>query len=134
MKIILFGQPKTKKNSPRIIKARGHPMILPSKAYEDYEKSCLEQLRWMYGDIEPVQGRVSISCMYYLQDDRRCDLANLLEATQDILVKAGFLADDDKKHISPIKNIDYEIDRKNPRVVVDITPTEEGNENETEAD
>lgn len=121
MKIILFGQPRTKKNSPRIIKARGHPMILPSKAYEDYEASCLEQLRWMYGAVELIQSRVAISCTYFMQDNRRCDLANLLEATQDILVRAGVLQDDDWKTIARIDRVERELDRKNPRVVIDIT-------------
>nr|DAM39105.1 MAG TPA: hypothetical protein [Caudoviricetes sp.] len=38
MKIILYGDPRTKKNSARILKSRsGGRFVAPSKAYVDYE-------------------------------------------------------------------------------------------------
>lgn len=38
MKLTLYGDPRTKKNSARILRTRsGAPFVAPSKAYTDYE-------------------------------------------------------------------------------------------------
>ena len=38
MKLTLYGDPRTKKNSARILRTRsGAPFVAPSKAYVDYE-------------------------------------------------------------------------------------------------
>lgn len=38
MKLTLYGDPRTKKNSARILRTRsGTPFVAPSKAYVDYE-------------------------------------------------------------------------------------------------
>lgn len=38
MKLTLYGDPRTKKNSARILRTRsGAPFVAPSKAYLDYE-------------------------------------------------------------------------------------------------
>ena len=41
MHLTLYGEPRTKKNSARILRARsGAPFVAPSKAYTDYERAC----------------------------------------------------------------------------------------------
>ena len=40
MKIVIPVEPKTKKNSSRIIVAGGKKMLIPSKQYLEFEKSC----------------------------------------------------------------------------------------------
>jgi len=38
MKLTLYGEPRTKKNSARILRTRsGAPFVAPSKVYVDYE-------------------------------------------------------------------------------------------------
>lgn len=62
MHLTLYGDPRTKKNSARILKSRsGRRFVAPSKAYVDYETDCL----WERGVtplkptniVEPVKGR-----------------------------------------------------------------------------
>lgn len=43
---VLLGAPRTKKNSQRIFKGwGGQPFLVPSAAYAQYEKDCLQQIR-----------------------------------------------------------------------------------------
>lgn len=86
----LLGAPRTKKNSQRIFKGRGgQPFLVPSAAYAQYEKDCLRQI---HSPRQPVAA-VNLKCVYYMPNRRRVDLVNLMEATCDILVKAGVLDD-----------------------------------------
>lgn len=46
MKLTLYGDPRTKKNSARILRSRsGGRFVAPSKAYVDYETDCLRQIK-----------------------------------------------------------------------------------------
>ena len=83
--------PVTKKNSQRIVMVRSRPMILPSQKYREYERdagSCLLPYR------KRLDSPVNVRCLYYMPTRRRVDLCNLLEATCDLLVHHGVLADD----------------------------------------
>ncbi len=120
MRITLYGDPRTKKNSQRIVYVGGHPKIRPSKAYEEYEAACLWQLK--HGDM--ISGRVNLACRFYMRTRRRVDLANLIEAVQDILVKGLVLEDDSREIIVSLDGCRVDIDRKNPRVEIEITEAE----------
>lgn len=63
--------------------------------------------------------------MYYMATRRKVDLANLIEATCDILVKAGVLADDNSKIVAAHDGSRVELDRKNPRVEIEIEGMED---------
>lgn len=83
--------PVTKKNSQRIVMVRSRPMILPSQKYKDYERDALPAL---LPYRKRITGPVNLRCVYYMPTHRRVDLCNLLEATCDLLVHHGVLADD----------------------------------------
>ena len=98
MNLTLYGDPRTKKNSARILKSRsGGRFVAPSKAYVDYETDCLRQIK---RPRSPISARVNVRCVYYMKTARRVDLANLIEATTDILVKARVLKDDNSKIVA----------------------------------
>lgn len=123
MKLTLYGEPRTKKNSARIMRTRsGSPFVAPSKAYTDYESACLWQIRVPHA---PLSARVNVRCVYYMATRRRVDLANLIEATTDILVKARVLEDDNSKIVAGHDGDRVELDRKNPRVEIEIEEMEE---------
>lgn len=125
MKIILYGDPRTKKNSARILKSRsGGRFVAPSKAYVDYETDCLRQIRTPH---RPISARVNVRCVYYMKTARRVDLANLIEATTDILVKAKVLADDNSQIVAAHDGSRVEHDKKNPRVEIWIEEMEDEN-------
>lgn len=118
----LYGEPRTKKNSSRILSGRaGRPYVAPSKAFVDYEESCLWQIKKPHG---PISARVNVRCVYYMKTSRRVDLVNLLEATCDILVKAGVLEDDHCRIVAGHDGSRVELDRKKPRVEIWIEEME----------
>lgn len=111
--------PVTKKNSQRIVLVRGRPMIVPSSVYKSYEAKAALFLRPR--PSVPVDSPVNVKCVYYMSNARRCDLTNLLEATMDVLVKHGILADDNYKIAASHDGSRVEIDREMPRTEIEIT-------------
>lgn len=129
MKLTIYGNPVTKKNSQRILYkftkfGRKTPFIAPSKAYVDYETDCLRQIK---RPRSPISARVNVRCVYYMKTARRVDLANLIEATTDILVKARVLEDDNSKIVAAHDGSRVELDRKNPRAEIEIEEMEDKN-------
>jgi Holliday junction resolvase RusA-like endonuclease len=47
-------------------------------------------------------------------------LSNLIEAAQDVLVKAGVIEDDNYKYIKSLDGCRVEFDKKNPRTEIEI--------------
>lgn len=124
----IYGPPRTKKNSQRIIRLPGGgARIAPSAAYVQYERDCLRQL---HPPSRPLAGPVNVRCLYYMPTRRRVDLTNLLEATDDILVKAGVLADDCAAVVAGHDGSRVLLDRKRPRVEITITEMEEADNDE----
>lgn len=123
MKIVLYGDPRTKKNSARILKAHANRRIVaPSKAYVDYETDCLRQIK---RPRSPISARVNVRCVYYMKTARRVDLANLIEATTDILVKARVLEDDNSQIVAAHDGSRVDYDKKNPRAEIWIEEMED---------
>lgn len=122
MKLTLYGDPRTKKNSARILRSgEGRPFVAPSKAFEEYQESCLWQIKRPHS---PISSRVNVMCVYYMKTARRVDLANLIEATTDILVKARVLEDDNSQIVAAHDGSRVELDRKKPRVEIEIEEME----------
>lgn len=117
MQITIPVAPRTKKNSNRIVKARGRYMVLPSKLYTDYEKECKEFIPAM----ETIETPVNIECHYYMSTHRRVDLVNLEEATLDILVKHKVIADDNSNIVVSMDGSRVFYDKDSPRTEITIT-------------
>ena len=121
MRFVLYGTPRTKKNSQQILtnKRTGRAFIAPSAAYKAYERDCLRQITGMHrvGLSEPV----NLKAVYYMPTKRRVDLVNLLEATNDILVHAGVLTDDHSGVIVSHDGSRVRYDKHNPRAEITIT-------------
>ena len=112
--------PRTKKNSQRIVTnpRTKAPMILPDPKYKEYEKDA----GWFLKKPEkPISQPVNVKCTFYRDSRRRCDLTNLLEAIDDILVKYGILADDNFEIIRGHDGSRVYIDREKPRTEIEIT-------------
>lgn len=116
----IHGNPITKKNSQRIVTNPRtlRPMIMPSSQYKQYEADAMKQI--VYGG-EPVNIPVTVTCVYYMRTKRACDLTNLLEATDDILVKRRVLYDDHYRIIASHDGSRVYTDKNNPRVEITIT-------------
>lgn len=116
----LLGRPITKKNHSRIIKQGNRRLLVPSEQYERYAIDCMWQVppRAKQGIDCPV----NLQCVYYMPTRRAVDLVNLLEATCDILVDAGVLADDNCRIVAAHDGSRVDYDKQNPRVEITITP------------
>lgn len=109
--------PATKKNSP-VLTTTGRPRILPSKAYRDYEAAALKLLP---RKRPAITNRVCVTGKFYMATRRRVDLANLLEALCDLLVKARILDDDNSNIVASHDGSEVLYDKSNPRTEVIIT-------------
>ena len=119
MTITIPGEPRTKKNSQRIVMAGGRPVVLPSKQYKEYRECCLWRIPgWQKTRINYP---VNMKCVYYMATKRNVDLVNLIEATCDILVDAGVIADDNSKIVVSHDGSRVKLDRDNPRAEITIT-------------
>ena len=108
----LIGQPITKKNSMRIMRGK----LKQSEAYCNYEEDCLNQT---LARRTPLEGKLHVTCLYYMKTAFEPDLLNLMAATHDILEKANFYVNDKQ-----IKSVDGSRimgkDDSNPRVEITI--------------
>lgn len=117
--------PITKKNSMRIMHSSktGRPFIMPSQQYMDYEAEAVWHCKKAKVQ-RPIEEPVEVKCLFYMPTKRRVDLTNLLEAVDDVLVKARVLLDD---HCGIIVSHDGSrvlYDKDNPRTEVYIADYE----------
>nr|DAE34467.1 MAG TPA: Endodeoxyribonuclease RusA [Caudoviricetes sp.] len=111
--------PVSKKNNQQIAinKATGRPFVVPSKKYKEYEKNAL----WFIPRKQkPIDEPVNVKCLFYMPTHRRCDLTNMLEAIDDVMVSGGLLADDNYKIIESHDGSRVLYDKENPRTEVYI--------------
>ena len=115
-------KPISKKNSQQILinRATGKPFIMPSKQYKQYEKDAMHFIPRCIGDI--IDYPVNVKCLFYMPTRRNVDLTNLLEAIDDILVKAGLLQDDHSGIVAGHDGSRVLYDKENPRTEVNIEP------------
>lgn len=106
MKQIMFIiplTPVTKKNHQQIRwrwgkdkktgQAEKKPYVAQSDSYLQYEEEAGWFIKGRLRDLK-ISSPVNIKCVYYMPTKRRVDLPNLLNATDDVLVKYGVIADD----------------------------------------
>ena len=117
MKIYLDVIPRTKKNSQQIIFSKGRTIIIPSKYYKEFEKECLMQIK----GGQKIDYPINVEAIFYMPTRRRIDLTNLLEAVDDMLVKAEVVQDDNRNIIAGHDGSRVYYNKKNPHIEVNIT-------------
>jgi len=55
----------------------------------------------------------------YRRTDARFDYINIVQNLFDAMVKAGYIPDDDARHLIPVP-LQYEKDSKNPRTILEV--------------
>lgn len=120
MKIIIPVIPRSKKNSQQIISnlKTKRPMIIQSKLYANFERECGLYLKRYKSNIDYS---INLKIDFYVPDKRRRDIANYIEAIQDILVKYEVIKDDNYNIITSLDGTRMYIDKENPRVEIEIT-------------
>ena len=117
--ILIPLEPKTKKNSQQIVNKGGRPFLIQSKAYRQYEKDAMIFLKPLGIDYA-----VNVRCLFYMKTHRRVDLTNLLEAIDDVMVKAGTLKDDNCDIVAGHDGSRVYYDKDNPRTEIYIEEIE----------
>ena len=115
---VILEPPRTKKNSQVIAKRNGKPFVVQSKLYRDYEKACLKVIE---PPEKPIDYPINLKCLFFMPTRRRVDLVNLLNATCDILVRAGVLADDNYSIVYSMDGSRVFYDKESPRTEITIT-------------
>ena len=117
--IVIPLEPRTKKNHQQIVSKGGKPFVIQSKQYREYEKDAMYFIRPLCIDYP-----VNVRCLFYMKTHRRVDLVNLLEAIDDILVKAGAIEDDNCEIVAGHDGSRVYYDKENPRTEVYIEEIE----------
>ena len=113
--------PRTKKNHQQIIMVKGKRIVIPSKQYAEYEKKCKSFIPYL---DEPINYKVNVKGLFYMDSRRKVDLNNLLEALTDILVKYKILEDDNSTIVVSHDGSRVLYDKENPRTEVEIKEIE----------
>ena len=122
MNLVLHGRPITKKNHQQIVTCGGRPRIIQAQRYKEYAQSCTFQIGLTGMNKMQISSPVNLRCVYYMPTRHKVDLVNLLEATCDILVGAGVLADDNSNIIAAHDGCRVAYDKYDPRVEITIEP------------
>lgn len=111
--------PITKKNHQQIVRPNGmnRPIVIPSKQYKQYEKDAA----YFIPKGQVITVPVNVKCIFYMPTRRKCDLTNLLEAIDDIMVRCGLLADDNYTIVHSHDGSRVMYSKDNPRTEVEIT-------------
>ncbi len=130
LRITIPLHPRTKKNSSRIVtnKKTGKPFLIPSKEYKEYEADVGFIINASSGRGLKIDYPVNVQCIFYRKDHRRCDLPNLLNAIDDILVHCEVLADDNFNIIAGHDGSRVRVDKENPRTEICIEAIEKPEE------
>lgn len=97
-------------------------MIIPSKLYKQFEDECLATIPKKYRTN--IDYPVNIKAIFYTQSRRRVDLTNLLEALDDMLVKAEVIKDDCRDIVAGHDFSRVFYNKENPHIEVEITKVE----------
>lgn len=119
MKITLLDQTPAKKNARIGIVRNGRVMNFPSKAYKSWQQESLWQLK---GLKEITEYPVAVWVTFYMKDNRKRDLDNMLSSVLDVLQDSGILKGDDWKHVYSIMITSGGVDPQRPRAEIKIEP------------
>ena len=119
LNFIVNVNPRSKKNSQEIVFNRktGKRMVIQNKRYTEFEKECKQYMPKL---DKPIDYPINLQCKFYVCDARKRDIANYLEAMQDVLVKYKVLEDDNYNIVSSLNGCSMEIDRENSRIEITI--------------
>lgn len=119
LNFVVNVNPRSKKNSQEIVFNRktGKRMVIQNKRYTEFEKECKQYMPKL---DKPINYPINLQCKFYVCDARKRDIANYLEAIQDVLVKYKVLEDDNYNIVSSLNGCSMEIDRENSRIEISI--------------
>lgn len=121
MKLTLTGQTPAQKNSKQMALNRRTGAMFPvsNPIVKRWQSVVAKELAMLY-QRDTFTDRVVITYMFYVQDNRRRDIDNMIASVNDALVKAGIIEDDSWQCLK-IGEADAMLDKDNPRAELVIT-------------
>lgn len=119
MKITIYGQTPAQKNSKQIFynKKTGKPFITSNNTVKGWQHNAALQLIKHKGAFtEPVV----ISYMFYVKDNRKRDIDNMIASVNDSLQAADVITGDHWQ-VLQLGSAKAEIDKEDPRCELEIT-------------
>lgn len=121
--IVIFGELYSSKNSKRIVHFGNRPALISSKAYMSSIKPIEQQLvlnryKWLK-EIENRPKPLKIGFYIYRKTKRAFDWLNIGQGISDLMVKCGWLIDDNVNEYIPFF-LGWEVDKNNPRVEISV--------------
>lgn len=116
VKFTIELDPRTKKNSPRIVPSGKKVFLVPSEAFIKYQKAAKHYMP----RVDTIKEPINIKATFYMKTRRRVDLVNLLQALLDILVKYGVIEDDNSQIVVSMDGSRVAYDKESPRTEVEI--------------
>ena len=118
----LFGAPRTKKTSNRLVPVRGRQFVLPSKAWVKWRDSLTFRCAGkMLPYSSPIKEPVNCAAIFY-RDALRGDAVGYYQGLADVLEYYRIV--DDDKYLVSWDGSRLEKDAKNPRVEVTLESVE----------
>lgn len=119
MKIVIPMLCRSKKNSQQIIvnPKTNRPMIIQSKYYHEFEQNCGYFLKRFARHIATP---INLKCTFIVPDKRKRDIANLLNAIQDILVKYGVIEDDNYNIVQSVDGTRIIYEKGREETIIEI--------------
>lgn len=117
-------KPRTKKNHSQLVTLRnGRQIMLPSKAYKEFEEEIENWYEISDKEIKQlhITKPINLKCIFYKDKNFKSDLSGYLQAIQDALVHVGMIEDDNHYIIQSLDGSRVFLDRENPRIEVEIT-------------
>lgn len=124
IEFVIPVRPATKKNSGQIVMRGKDPVLIPSKNYLQFEKSCLPYLKEVKDTAGVINYPVNVQCTFFTETKRKIDLPNLLNAIDDAMVKSGLIIDDNRDIIAGHDGSRVYHDKFNPRIEIVISGME----------
>lgn len=123
MTITIYGELYSSKNSKRIVRFGDKTALIASKQYLASVKPIEQQLvlnrgNWLR-EIQSFPKPLKIVFKVYRKTRRRFDYLNIFQGLCDLMVKCGWLEDDNADELIPVFE-PYEVDKNNPRVEISV--------------
>ena len=128
LKYVIKGAPRTKKNSQKIAGGKEKcPLcrkpkkqwIVQGAAHDKYADLASWQLRPR--PVKPIDFPIQIKYLFFLDADRIVDDLNLAACADDLLIRNGIIADDNRRIVKSHDGTRSYVDRDNPRTEIYIT-------------
>lgn len=122
IRFTIYGQPAVKKNSQQVVRRGGKIFKIDTPAYKRWRSSCEQQLKLeaIKKPLKPISEPINLELKFYLETRRKTDLSALYEGIQDVLVKEGWLEDDNYLIVANHDGSSAQWDKENPRIEVAI--------------